>query len=72
MSPPPFINRSLCTGNFNFVVGFMKTEQTLELRQCKNNWTESATMFVLKLPRFFTRLYGEEKSAAISKLTYIK
>ena len=28
-------------------------------------------MFVLKLPRFFTRQYGEEKRAAISKLTYI-
>ena len=28
-------------------------------------------MFVLKLPRFFTRLYGEEKSAAISKLIQI-
>ena len=28
-------------------------------------------MFVLKLPLFFTQLYGEEKRAAISKLTYI-
>ena len=28
-------------------------------------------MFVLKLPRFFTRLYGKRNSAAISKLTYI-
>ena len=28
-------------------------------------------MFVWKLPRFFTRLYGEGKRAAISKLTYI-
>ena len=28
-------------------------------------------MFVLKLPRFFTRLYGEQKSAAISNLKYI-
>ena len=28
-------------------------------------------MFVLKLPRFFTRLFGEGKKAAISKLTYI-
>ena len=28
-------------------------------------------MFVLKLPRFFTRLYGEGKRAVISKLTYI-
>ena len=28
-------------------------------------------MFVLKLPRFFTRLCHEEKIAAISKLTYI-
>ena len=28
-------------------------------------------MFVLKLPRFFTRLYSGEKRAAISKLTYI-
>ena len=28
-------------------------------------------MFVLKLPRFFTRLYGEEKRATISKLIYI-
>ena len=28
-------------------------------------------MFVLKLVRFFTRLYGEGKRAAISKSTYI-
>ena len=28
-------------------------------------------MFVLKLPLFFPRLYGEGKRAAISKLTYI-
>ena len=28
-------------------------------------------MFVLKLPPFLTRLYGEGKRAAISKLTYI-
>ena len=27
-------------------------------------------MFVLKLPHFFTRLYGEGKRAPISKLTY--
>ena len=27
-------------------------------------------MFVLKLPHFFTRLHGEEKSTRISKLTY--
>ena len=29
-------------------------------------------MFVLKLPRFFTRLYSEGKRAAISKLKYIR
>ena len=28
-------------------------------------------MFVLKLPRFFTHLYGAGKRAAISKPTYI-
>ena len=28
-------------------------------------------MFVLKLLSFFTRLYGEGKRAAISKLTYL-
>ena len=28
-------------------------------------------MFVLKLPPFFTQLYGDGKRAAISKLTYI-
>ena len=28
-------------------------------------------MFVMKLARFFTRLYDEGKRAAISKLTYI-
>ena len=28
-------------------------------------------MFSLNLPRFFTRLYGEGKMTAISKLTYI-
>ena len=29
-------------------------------------------MFVLKLPHFFTRLYGEKKEAAILKLTFIR
>ena len=29
-------------------------------------------MFALKLPRFFTRLYGKGKRAGISKLTYIR
>ena len=29
-------------------------------------------MFILKLPRFFTRLYDEEKRAAIKKITYIQ
>ena len=32
---------------------------------------KSRSTFVLKLPHFFTLLYGEGKSAAFSKLTYI-
>ena len=44
---------------------------SLELRWYKNNSTESRWMFVLKLPPFFTRLNGEGKMAAISKLTLI-
>ena len=42
----------------------------LELRQYKNESMESISMFDLKLPRFFPRLRGEGKGAAISKLIY--
>ena len=38
--------------------------------QSNNTCTESTIMFGLKLPRFFTRIYCEEKSAEISNLTY--
>ena len=42
----------------------------LELVQYKNDLMESLDMFVLKLPRFFTRKYDQEKSTAISNLTH--
>ena len=48
-----------------------KSCSVLELRQKKNNSTESRCMPVLRLPLFFTCLYSEEKSAAVSKLTCI-
>ena len=50
---------------------FFGLNGAIELRQYKNDSMESLSMFVLKLPRFLTRLYGEEKSAAISNQTYI-
>ena len=39
----------------------------LELRQFLNGWVVSRYLVVLKLTRFFTRLYSEWKSAPISK-----
>ena len=42
----------------------------LKLRQYKKVSMDSYGMFVLKLPRFFRRQYGEGKSTAISKLIY--
>ena len=43
----------------------------LEPIEYQNNSTESRCMFVLKLPRFFTRPYGEGKSTVISIFAYI-
>ena len=40
----------------------------LELKQYKNDSIQSKKLPALNLPRFFTQLHGEKKSAAISKL----
>ena len=47
-----------------------KLHYALELRQNKNDSMDSISMFVLKLPGLFTRLYREEQSKAIFKQTY--
>ena len=48
------------TGLFNPLI-FWLTWMLLELRQYKNDSMESTSVFVLKLPRFFTHIYGEKK-----------
>ena len=42
----------------------------LELRQYKNDSIWSKDKLALNLPHFFTRLYGQWKRAAISKLIW--
>ena len=59
------------TKNASSLLKCLNAQNLLDLRQYKNNSMESTSKFVLKMPRFFTRLCGEGKIAAISKLTYI-
>ena len=49
----------------------LHTTLPLELRQSKSHSTESRSMFVLKLPRFFPHSISEWKSLPISKQKYI-
>ena len=56
-------------GQFNSVLSlhfghqsYVSIKVLIEQRQYKNVTMESTSMFVLKLPLFFPRLYGEGKS----------
>ena len=46
-------------------------DRALELRQYKNDSTESKSMLILKLPRFSPHRVAEWRSAPISKQTYL-
>ena len=56
----------ICPNRYSTVLPLLQILFKLELRQHKNNSIWSKDNLVLKLPRFFTRLYGEWKSGTIS------
>ena len=63
MGPKSFLQKNRIMMFLNFWTFWFRFESVCD--------AEFRCMFALKLPRFFTRLYGDTKSAAVSKQTYL-